>query len=171
MYLIDTPILIELRAARTEDADARLIAWAAAVPRERLFVSAVSLVEVEGAAMRARADRTIGAAWRDWIDGRLVPAFEGHILPVDAAVAHRRGTLTIADTRDALVAATAIEHGLALVTRNRSAYKGTRVRLFDPSDRGSDAIPQQEAGPIGAEDWRSVGRNGPGWLKTLFIRG
>lgn len=171
MYLIDTPVLIELRAARTVNADARLVVWANATARERLFVSAVTLVEVESAAVRARGDRAVGAGWREWIDTRLGPAFEGHVLPVDAAVARRRGTLAIADTRDALIAATAIEHGLTLVTRDRSAYKGTRVRILDPSAQAPGDNLETDLGPIQPGDWRSAGRAGPGWLKTLFIRG
>jgi predicted nucleic acid-binding protein len=172
MYLLDTPILFELRGARGPGADARLAAWAGATPRERLFVSAVSLVEVEGAALRAtRNDRADGAGWREWIDTRLIPAFEGHVLPVDGAVARRRGTLAIADTRDALIAATAVEHGLTLVTRDRGAYKGARVRMFDPSSRAPGDVAPGDIGPAEAEDWRSAGRNGPNWLKSLFIRG
>lgn len=172
MYLIDTPILIELRAARTPGADLRLVAWASTTPRERMFASAVSLVEIERAAMRAAsADRALAAAWREWIDARLVPAFEGHILAVDGAVARRRGTLTIADTRDALIAATAIEHGLTLVTRDRSVYRGARVRTLDPSDPRSGNGAERDMEPPEIEDWRSAGRNGPGWLKNLFIRG
>lgn len=167
MYLLDTPILIELRGARAPDADPRLVAWAAATPLERLFVSAVSLVEVEGAAARAgRDDKAAGAAWREWIEARLLPAFEGHVLPVDAAVARRRGTLALADTRDALIAATAIEHGLTIVTRDRPAYRGTRARLLDPSAQAAAAPPAEEA-----EDWRTAGRGGPAWLRNLFIRG
>lgn len=166
MYLLDTPILVELRAARSPAADARLVGWARDVPRERLFISAVSLIEVEGAASRAgREDR---AAWREWIDTRLVPAFEGQVLAIDGAVARRRGTLGIADTRDALVAATAIEHGLTLVTRDRAAYKGARARLLDPSaETGADTA----STPAEVEDWRSAGQGGPAWLRNLFIRG
>lgn len=167
MYLLDTPVLLELRAARTPGADVRLVTWAGGMPHERFFISAVSLVELEGAAIQSvRDDRAIGAAWREWIHGRLVPAFEGHVLPVDGAVARRRGTLAIANTRDALIAATAIEHGLTLVTRDRSAYKRARVRLLDPSSQAAEVSLPGEF-----EDWRSAGRGGPNWLKSLFIRG
>ncbi|PCD02737.1 VapC toxin family PIN domain ribonuclease [Sphingomonas spermidinifaciens] len=167
MFLLDTPILLELRTARDPGADPRLVAWASGVARERLFMSAVSLVEVEGAAMRAaRGDKGAAAVWRDWIDARLLPAFEGHVLAVDAAVARRRGTLALADTRDALLAATAIEHGLTLVTRDRAAYRGARLRLLDPADQATDI-----GAPAETEDWRSAGRGGPAWLRNLFIRG
>jgi len=162
MYLLDTPIVLELRKARAGRADPGLAAWAAGVARERLFLSAWSLVELEGMAARtARTDRSAGAALRDWVAGQVVPAFEGHILPVDAAVARRRGELAIADTRDALLAATALEHGLTLVTRNKAAFKGARLRLFDPSGY----LPTEARW---SSSWRSAARSGPHWLRNLF---
>ncbi len=166
MYLLDTPVILDLRKARAGQTDAGLAAWAAGVARERLFLSAISLVELEGVAARsARSDKTAGAALRGWIDNQVVPAFEGHILPLDAAVARRRGQLAMAETRDALFAATALEHGLTLVTRNKAAFKGARVRLFDPSGYKPTNEAEDEA------DWRSAARSGSLWLRNLFIRG
>lgn len=164
MYLLDTPIVFELRTARAGHAEAGLAAWAAGVARERLFLSAVSLVELEAAAARtARRDKVAGAALRGWIDNQVVPAFEGHILPLDAAVARRRGQLAMAETRDALFAATALEHGLTLVTRNLAAFKGAKVKLFDPRGYQADGL-EEDA------DWRAAARNGPLWLRNLFVR-
>jgi predicted nucleic acid-binding protein len=163
MFLLDTPILFELRKARSGGAEAGLTAWASGVARERLFLSAISLVELEtGAAEAARRDKAAGAILRTWIDEQLVPAFEGHVLPLDAAVARRRGQLALAETRDALLAATALEHGLTLVTRNTAAFRGARVKLFDPHGYSEDA----DEG-----DWRDAARTGPLWLKNLFVRG
>jgi predicted nucleic acid-binding protein len=165
MYLLDTPIVFELRGARAGQAEPGLAAWAAGVARERLFLSAVTLVELEAAATRtARSDKAAGAALRGWIDNQVVPAFEGHILPLDAAVARRRGQLAIAETRDALFAATALEHGLTLVTRNLAAFKGARVKLFDPRGYQDDGVEEDV-------DWRAAARNGPLWLRNLFVRG
>jgi predicted nucleic acid-binding protein len=163
MYLLDTLIAFELRTARAGDADPGLTAWAAGVARERLFLSAISLVELEATVARTgQRDKAGGAALRSWIDDQLVPAFEGHILALDAAVARRRGQLALADTRDALFAATALEHGLTLVTRNAPAFKGTRVKLFDPRDyRASD---EEDT------DWRSAVRNSAAWLRNPFVR-
>lgn len=162
MYLLDTPIVFDLRKARAAQSDTGLAGWAAGVARERLFLSAISLVELGAAA--ARANKASGAALRAWIDDQVVPAFEGHILPLDAAVARRRGDLAITDTRDALFAATALEHGLSLVTRNKAAFKGARVRLYDPTG-------YRPAETEDASDWRTAGRSGPLWLRNLFIRG
>lgn len=165
MYLLDTPIVFELRNARGGQAEAGLAAWAADVARERLFLSAVSLLELEAEAARsARSDKTAGAALRGWIDRQVLPAFEGHILPLDAAVARRRGQVPLADTRDALFAATALEHGLTLVTRKSAAFKGARLKLFDPRDYQPDGIDEDG-------DWRTAARNGPLWLRSLFVRG
>ena len=164
MYLLDTPIVFELRKAKAGRTDAGLAAWAAGVARERLFLSAISLMELDASAARAGPrDKAAAAALRNWIDSQVMPAFEGHILPVDAAVARRRGQLAIADTRDALFAATALEHGLTLATRNPAAFKGARVKLFDPWGYTPDAI-EEDA------DWRDAGRAGPLWLKNLFVR-
>lgn len=165
MYLLDTPIVLELRTARGGHAEAGLAAWAAGVARERLFLSAISLVELEAAAARtARSDKAGGAALRGWIDSQVLPAFEGHILPLDTAVARRRGQIPLADTRDALFAATALEHGLTLVTRNSAAFKGARLKLFDPRGYQPDAVDEDG-------DWRAAARNGPLWLRSLFVRG
>ncbi|MBO9623588.1 MAG: type II toxin-antitoxin system VapC family toxin [Sphingomonas sp.] len=165
MYLLDTPIVFELRKARAGQADPGLTAWAAEVARERLFLSAISLVELEAAVTRAaRADKAEGAALRGWIDQQVLPAFDGHVLALDAAVARRRGELALPDTRDALLAATALEHGLTLVTRDKAAFKGTRVRLFDPTGY------ELAAGEDDA-DWRTAARTGSLWLRNLFIRG
>lgn len=164
MFLLDTGIVFELRKARAGGAEAGLTAWASGVARERLFLSAISLVELEtNAAEAARRDKAAGLALRNWIDEQLVPAFEGHVLPLDAAVARRRGQLALADTRDALFAATALEHGLTLVTRNTAAFKGARVKLFDPRGYTPDALDEDG-------DWRDAARTGPLWLKNLFVR-
>ncbi|NIJ19155.1 hypothetical protein FHS95_000824 [Sphingomonas naasensis] len=165
MYLLDTPVLFDLRKARSGGADAALTAWAGGVARERLFLSAISLVELEAAVARiARGDKAAGAALRGWIDDQVVPAFEGHILPLDAAVARRRGQIALGETRDALFAATALEHGLRLVTYDAAAYKGARVKLFDPRGYQDDGLGEDA-------DWRAAARNGPLWLRNLFVRG
>ena len=163
MYLLDTPIVFELRKARAGDADPGLAAWAASVARERLFLSAISLVELEAVVERtARLDKTAGAALRGWIDDQLVPAFEGHILALDAAIARRRGQLALTETRDALFAATALEHGLTLVTRNIAAFKGARAKLFDPRD--------YRASEDEDTDWRTAVRSSAAWLRNPFVR-
>jgi predicted nucleic acid-binding protein len=163
MYLLDTGIVLELRSARARDADPGLRDWATEVPRERLFLSAMSLVELEVTAERTlRRDKVAGAALRNWIYDQLVTAFEGHVLALDTAIARRRGQVGLPDTRDALFAATALEHGLTLVTRNPHAFKGSRVKLFDP--RGYKPNEEEDL------DWRAAVRNSAAWLRSPFIR-
>jgi predicted nucleic acid-binding protein len=164
MYLLDTPVVFELRKARAGRTDPGLATWAGGVARQNLFLSALSLLELENGAMRMeRRAKAAGAPLRAWIDGQLVPAFDGRILPIDAAVVRRRGTLPLADSRDALLAATAVEHGLTLVTRNTTAFKGGRVKLFNPWGYAPEAGEDDE-------EWDRAGKTGGLWLKNLFVR-
>ncbi|MBO9713952.1 PIN domain-containing protein [Sphingomonas sp.] len=165
MFLLDTPVVFELRKARAGRTDAGLARWAAGVARTRLFLSALSLVELENAAARiGKRDREAVAPLRSWIDQQLIPAFDGRILPIDAAVARRRAAMSQAESRNALLAATAIEHGLTLVTRDVAAFKGGRVKLFNPWGYTPDAAEDED------EEWDRAGRAGPLWLRNLFVR-
>jgi toxin FitB len=164
MFLLDTGIVLELRKARAGQADAGLMAWAAAIPREKLFISALNLLEVENAAARlGRKDRAAGLVVRAWIDERVMAAFEGRVLAVDAAIVRRRAQLPYANTRDGLLAATALEHGLTFVTHRVSAFRTGRVKLLNPS--GYVAQPSDED-----EDWAHGTQAGHQWLKNLYVR-
>lgn len=164
MYLLDTGIVLELRKARAGPADAGLAAWAAGIARPQLFISALTLLEIENAAARlARKDRAAGLVVRDWIDQRVMLAFEGRILPVDAAVVRRRAQLPYANTRDGLLAATALTQGLTFVTHRVSAFRAGRVKLLNPS--GYIAPPTEDD-----EDWSHGTQSGSQWLKNLYVR-
>ena len=135
MYLLDTGVVLELRKARAGQSDPGLAAWAAGIARQKLFISALNLLEIENAAARlARKDRAAGLVARQWIDNHVMPAFDGRILGVDAAIVRRRAQLPYANTRDGLLAATALEHGLTLVTRKVASFRAGRVKLLNPSD-------------------------------------
>ena len=165
MYLLDTAVVLELRKARAGQSDPGLAAWAAGIARQKLFISALNLLEMESAAARlARKDRAAGLLVRQWIDDRVMPAFEGRVLPVDAAVVRRRAQLPYANTRDGLLAATALEHGLTLVTRKVSAFRAGRVKLLNPS-----GVSAQPAGDED-EDWGQASQAGHQWLKNLYVR-
>ncbi|HEY0594530.1 PIN domain-containing protein [Sphingopyxis sp.] len=164
MFLLDAEILFDLRHARTDGDDAALAGWAQRTSRQSMFLSALSLVELENAAaLAAKQGKAAGAAWRDWIDGQLLPAFAGRVLPIDLAIARRRATLPLDQDRNALLAATALEHGLTLVTYRAATFRGARVKLFDPSRAAPDA---DEGG-----DWREATRERSPWIRSLFIRG
>jgi len=163
MYLLDSQVVLELRKAKAGRTDAGLATWATGVSRQNLFLSALSLLELEnGAARVERQDKAAGAALRAWVADQVSPAFEGRILAVDSAVVRRRAQLALVDARDALLAATAIEHGLTLVTRQTAAFKGARLKLFNPW--GYTPEDEDDA------DWRQAARTGPVWLKNLFVR-
>ena len=134
MFLLDTNVLSELR--RRHRTDPKVAAWANDTHAADLFLSAITILEVEaGALMLARRDETQGAVLRAWIDDKVLPAFNGRILSVDTAVAQRCARLHTPDPRserDALVAATALVHGLKVVTRNVADFQPMGVDLLNP---------------------------------------
>lgn len=166
MYLLDTPVIAELGRAKSGKANPSVARWAAGVASPNLFISALSLLELTGGAIQTeRRDRAAGAAWRTWVEDTVPKAFDGRILAVDLAVARKRATLPFQDPRsdrDAVLAATALAHGLTLVTRNTSAFRFARLKLFDP---WSHAEVDESNG-----DWQEAARSRPDWLKTLFQR-
>jgi len=136
MYLLDTNVVSELRKAKSGKADAGVIAWAAGLPASELFLSAISVLELEmGVLLVERRDATQGAVLRSWLDWHVLPAFADRTLPVDAAVARRCARLHVPDPRaerDALIAATALVHDLTVVTRNVGDFEATGIRLLNP---------------------------------------
>ena len=164
MYLLDTAVVLDLRKARSQQSDPGLAAWAAGVARQNLFISALNLLEIENAAARlGRKDRAAGLVVREWIDDHVMPAFDGRVLPVDARIVRRRAQLPYANTRDGLLAATALEHGLTFVTRKVTAFRSGRVKLLNPS--GWSAQPADDE-----EDWGQGAQTGHLWLKNLYVR-
>jgi len=134
MFLLDTNVVSELR--RPARANPGLIAWANGTVPTDLFLSAITLFEIElGAALIGRRDAAQGLALRNWIDLQVMRAFHGRILPVDAEVARRCATLHAPDPRpqgDSLIAATALVHGLTVVTRNIRDFEPMGVPLLNP---------------------------------------
>jgi predicted nucleic acid-binding protein len=134
MFLLDTNVISELR--RPERANRNVAAWAGSIPFASFFLSAISILEIEiGAHRLARTDPAQGAVIRAWIDGRVLARFEGRVLPVDIAIAQRCARLHVPDPqseRDALIAATALVHGLTMVTRNTAHFASAGVALLNP---------------------------------------
>ncbi|WAC47952.1 PIN domain-containing protein [Asticcacaulis sp. SL142] len=165
MYLLDTHIILELRKAKSGQTDKGLTTWAGSVARQNLFMSALSLIELETHVTQLTTrDKLAGAALRGWLDHQVMTAFDGHILSVDAAVAKKRAHLAISDSRDALMAATASVHGLVLVTRNAAAYKASRIKTFNPWGFTPEIAAEDSA------DWRQMAKTGPMWFRNLFLR-
>jgi predicted nucleic acid-binding protein len=136
MFVLDTNVVSELRKAATGKADARVVAWAQSVRPAALFLSAITLLEIEqGVLQLERRDASQGAAIRHWFEQQVRPAFNGRVLAVDEAVALRCARLHVPDPRherDALIAATALVHGMTVVTRNAADFASTGVALIDP---------------------------------------
>lgn len=136
MLLLDTNVVSELRKVRSGRADAQVTAWAQTVDAASLFVSAISIMELEmGVLQIERRDSHQGARLRQWFDGQVLPEFTGRILPVDSTVALRCARLHVPDPRserDALIAATALVHGMTVATRNVADFTATGVALINP---------------------------------------
>ncbi len=136
MYLLDTNVVSELRKARSGKADKNVTAWAESVAPSSLFLSAITILELEsGVLLVERRDPPQGAILRAWFDHRVLPAFAGRILPVDMAVAQCCAKLHVPDPkaeRDALIAATALVHNMTVVTRNVDDFKPTGVAILNP---------------------------------------
>src|SRR5260370_7367585 len=136
MFLLDTNVISELR--RPDKADRNVAAWANAIPAASFFMSAISILEIElGALLIARKDAAQGAVLRAWIDHQILARFEGRVLAVDTAVAQRCARLHVPDPRaerDALIAATALAHGLTVVTRNVADFEPLAAPLLNPWD-------------------------------------
>lgn len=135
-YLLDTNVVSELRKIGDGKADSRVLAWIAAEDAARFFISALTILELERGALGVqRRDAAQGARLRAWLDNHVRPGFAGRILPVTAEIATRCAHLHIPDRRnevDALIAATALVHDLAVVTRNVGDFEGAGVVVIDP---------------------------------------
>ncbi|XAZ26098.1 type II toxin-antitoxin system VapC family toxin (plasmid) [Sinorhizobium sp. B11] len=135
-YLLDTNVVSELRKVGDGKADANVTKWVGAQNSDDLFISAITVLEIErGILGIQRRDASQGSRLRTWMDSRLHPAFAERVLPIDDAIATRCAHLHISDRRnevDALIAATALVHGLTVVTRNIQDFDDTGVIVIDP---------------------------------------
>lgn len=136
MYLLDTNVVAELRKAKAGKADQRVTAWAISVAPASLFLSTVTVLEMElGILLMERRDAVQGAVLRAWMDGHVLPAFAERILAIDTTVARRCAQLHVPDPkseRDAFIAATALVHGMTVVTRNVVDFSSTGVATLNP---------------------------------------
>ena len=134
MYLVDTNYLSETR--KIGRADANVAAWSRANPLEMMFVSVITLLEIETALMRlARCNPAQASRLEFWLNGVVLPRVAGRILPVDLACARRAAALHVPNPRpihDALIAATALVHGLTVVTRNTVDFEPMGVHVLNP---------------------------------------
>lgn len=136
MYLLDTNVVSELRKAKSDKADKNVVAWASSVSATSLYLSAITVLELEtGILLVERRDPEQGAVLRSWLTAHVLPAFSDRILAVDTAVAQCCAKLHVPDPRsdrDALIAATAMVHGMTVVTRNIGDFEPTGVEILNP---------------------------------------
>jgi predicted nucleic acid-binding protein len=134
MYILDTNVISELRKARKTHPNVKK--WAERLPSASLYISVISLLELEiGILLIDRRDEEQGAILRAWMDRHVLPTFSDRILAIDTAVAQRCATLHVPNPRsdrDALIAATALVHGLTVATRNVADFESTGVGVLNP---------------------------------------
>ncbi len=141
MFVLDTHVVSELRKLSAGKADPRVASWADAVDAGSLHISAITVLELEiGILQIERRDPVQSALLRAWLETRVLPEFDTRILPIDTAVARRCARLNVPDPRaerDALIAATALVHGMIVVTRNVADFAATGVPCLDPWQRAT----------------------------------
>lgn len=131
--LLDTNVVSELRKPA---ADERVVRWAADLSKREAFLSVITIREIEaGVLLVERRDQRQGALLRGWLEENVLRGYADRILPVDLAVARRAAGLHVPDPRperDALIAATALERGLTVATRNVADFAPMGVVLVNP---------------------------------------
>jgi predicted nucleic acid-binding protein len=141
MFLIDTDVAVALR--RADRADPRLLAWAKATPVSSIYLSSISLLEIEmGVWLAKQQDETRWGSLLEWQTMQLLPQFEDRILPIDTSVAQccawiwaqqrRQGRSVLTTYRYLQIASTAMVHKMTIVTRNTADFEPTGVELLNP---------------------------------------
>jgi predicted nucleic acid-binding protein len=144
MFLLDTNVVSEIRKVRMGKADPNVARWASALAAETLFVSAITVQELEiGVLLAERRDPPQGAMLRLWLETQVLAVFDGKVLAVDTAVGRRAAKLHVPNPHpinDALIAATALVHGLTIVTRNIADFAATGAPLLNPWEPQGSSI-------------------------------
>lgn len=134
MFLLDTNVISELR--RKNQFDANVYAWSQAVPLESLYVSVVTVMEIEqGILLVGRRDHRQAGALRSWMTEQFLPRFAERVLAFDTVAALRCAAIHVPDPkpdRDSMIAATASVHGLTVATRNVRDFEACGVPVFNP---------------------------------------
>ena len=136
MFLLDTNVVSELRKITSGKADGNVTNWAKGVKPSAFYISVITVHELEiGVRLAERRDPRQGAALRLWLEEQILIGFNERILSVDTAVALHSAQLHVPiphPIKDGLIAATALVHGMTVVTRNVGDFAGTGVALFNP---------------------------------------
>jgi toxin FitB len=136
MYLLDTNVLSELRKIKAGKADKRVKRWANSVESNDLYLSAITVQEIDiGVLLLERKDPIQAQVFRRWLEDQVLPSFGNRILPVDISVARKSARFHIPNPkpmRDSLIAATAAAHSMIVVTRNVSDFDLPNLTVFNP---------------------------------------
>ena len=136
MFILDTDVVSELRKAKAGKAHRSVLAWNRSVALVETYVSIITIHELElGISLLERKDQKQGGILRAWLETRVLPQFEGRILPIDTPVARRCAGLHVPNPRpmrDAFIAATAATHGMTVVTRNVGDFSRMGVEILNP---------------------------------------
>lgn len=137
-YLLDTNVVSEIRKVRAGKADPNVVRWTDSVPSGTLYISVITVEEIEiGTLIVERRDAVQGSVLRTWLEQHVLPTFASRTLSIDVAVARRAAVLHVPNVRpvrDALIAATALVHGMTVVTRNTIDFIEMGVPLLNPWD-------------------------------------
>lgn len=146
MFLLDTNVISEIRKIKAGRADPHVADWAKSVELESLYVSAITIQELEtGVLLAERRHPITGAILRDWFDNRVLETFDQRILSVDTDVARQAAALHVPDpapVSDSLIAATALAHNMILVTRHTGDFRRfpmpSVLNPWEPATKESD---------------------------------
>jgi predicted nucleic acid-binding protein len=132
-YLLDTNVVSALRVRGREQ---QVQAWAAAIPVADLFVTALSIAEIErGVVGKERTDPAQGAVLRQWLEEHVLPAFAGRVLPFDLPAARILATYPVPDRApldDAVIAAIAQSTAMTIATRNTKYFEPLGASIVNP---------------------------------------
>lgn len=136
MYLLDTNVISEIRKVNAGKANAGVTQWTKKTSQSLMYVSVISLMEIEQGILRLERKDTVQACLlKDWFHNIVLPSFDNNVVNIDKNIALTCATLHVPDQKpanDSLIAATALIHDLTLVTRNTKDFEQTGVKLFNP---------------------------------------